>query len=312
MARWWCMHGLRMEGTEGRRYLRLGEALLRAQDEPAEVGVHEVEDEVDAAVHPGGGDALQLHHVGVVQTLQEPDLPRHEPHALRLRRVEPHLLERHDPPRPALPRLVHVAVRALPHLLDLVVGVGALGHDALQRLAGDVVQEPRRPPVHQLVLAPRREQWRGRRRCGRRRLLCRGVAVAVVRCLPSWDDGSGSPGVFFGRRSCRSRNALGGGRERVGEAGHAGAGAVVVVALQAVHAAAVAAGGRAPRGLPLRAPHATAAVPAPAPAPTQEEAELEEGHGWRHQRGGNGPPGGPRSRQAYNARSPSISPLVEY
>jgi hypothetical protein len=29
--------------------------------------------------------------------------------------------------------------------------------------------------------------------------------------------------------------------------------------------------------------------------------ELEEGHGGRHQRGGNRPP---RSRQAYNARSP--------
>ena len=63
-------------------YLGLGEALAGARDELGEVGVHELEDEVDAAVHPGGGDALEADDVGVVEALQDPDLPRHEPHAL--------------------------------------------------------------------------------------------------------------------------------------------------------------------------------------------------------------------------------------
>jgi hypothetical protein len=250
-------------------YLGLGEALAGARDELGEVGVHEVEDEVDAAVHPGGGDALEADDVGVVEPLQDPDLPRHEPHALRLRRVEPHLLERHHPPRPALPRLVHVAVRALPDLLDLVVGVGAPGHDALQRLAGHVLEEPRRPPVHQLVLAPRRRLRRERR--GRRR---RGVGI--VRCLVGAPPRGGAAAAAGGVGWIRgARRALGGGGRRVGEAGDTGARAVGVVALEAVDAAAVAAGGRAPRGLRLRAPHdAGAAVLAPAPAPAEEEVEV--------------------------------------
>lgn len=97
-------------------YLGLGEAVVGTADDAGEVGVHEVEDEVDAAVHPGGGDAVEADDVRVVQPPQDHHLPRHEPHALRLRRVEPHLLQRHHPPRPPLPRLVHVAVRPLPHL----------------------------------------------------------------------------------------------------------------------------------------------------------------------------------------------------
>lgn len=52
----------------------------------------------------------------MVEPAEHRYLPRHEPHALRLHRVEPHLLQRHHPAGLHVPRLVHVAIRPRPDL----------------------------------------------------------------------------------------------------------------------------------------------------------------------------------------------------
>ena len=108
-----------------------------AGGEAGEVVDHVVEDEVEAAGHAGGDEAVELHDVGVVEAAEDEDLPGHEPHALGLQVVEAHLLERHDLAAQRVPRLVHVAVRALPDLVDLLEGVGAARGPAVDGLAGD-------------------------------------------------------------------------------------------------------------------------------------------------------------------------------
>jgi hypothetical protein len=96
--------------------LRLREALPGERGEPGEVVLHVLEDEVEAVGEAGGDDALQLDHVGVVQPPEDVDLPRHEPHALRVHVDEAHPLQRYDLAGLQVPRLVHVAVRALADL----------------------------------------------------------------------------------------------------------------------------------------------------------------------------------------------------
>jgi hypothetical protein len=79
---------------------------------------HVVEDEVEAAGHAGGDEPVELDDIGVVEAAQDEDLARHEPHALGLQVVEAHLLERHDLAAERVPRLVHIAVRALADLRE--------------------------------------------------------------------------------------------------------------------------------------------------------------------------------------------------
>ena len=119
--------------------LDLGQSELDvgAGGEAGEVVDHVVEDEVEAAGHAGGDEAVELHDVGVVEAAEDEDLPGHEPHALGLQVVEAHLLERHDLAAHRVPRLVHIAVRALPDLVDLLEGVGAARGPAVDGLAGD-------------------------------------------------------------------------------------------------------------------------------------------------------------------------------
>lgn len=100
-----------------------GELDLGAGGEAGEVVDHVVEDEVEAAGHAGGDEAVELDDIGVVEAAEDEDLPGHEAHALGLQVVEAHLLERHDLAAHRVPRLVHVAVRALPDLVDLLEGV---------------------------------------------------------------------------------------------------------------------------------------------------------------------------------------------
>jgi hypothetical protein len=98
-----------------------------APDELLQVGVHVLEDEVQDGL-PLLVDALleveQADHVRVLrQHPQQRDLPqRGGRHALVVL-GEPRLLERHDPARRLLPGLVHLPVRALPHLLQLLVQI---------------------------------------------------------------------------------------------------------------------------------------------------------------------------------------------
>jgi hypothetical protein len=78
--------------------------------------LHVLEHEVEAAGHARGDEAVELDDVGVVEAAEDEDLAGHEADALRLEVVEAHLLERHDLAAHRVPRLVHVAVRALPDL----------------------------------------------------------------------------------------------------------------------------------------------------------------------------------------------------
>lgn len=98
--------------------LDLGQSELDvgAGGEAGEVVDHVVEDEVEAAGHARGDEAVELDDVGVVEAAEDEDLPGHEAHALGLQVVEPHLLERHDLAAQRVPRLVHIAVRPLPDL----------------------------------------------------------------------------------------------------------------------------------------------------------------------------------------------------
>jgi hypothetical protein len=64
--------------------MRLREALAGQRSEAGEVVLHVLEDEVEAVREVRGDDALQPDHVGVVQPPEDVDLPRHEPHAVRV------------------------------------------------------------------------------------------------------------------------------------------------------------------------------------------------------------------------------------
>ncbi|BAT03119.1 Os07g0667900, partial [Oryza sativa Japonica Group] len=114
-----------------------GELDLGAGGEAGEVVDHVVEDEVEAAGHAGGDEAVELDDIGVVEAAEDEDLPGHEAHALGLQVVEAHLLERHDLAAHRVPRLVHVAVREEAHLVDLLEGVGAARGPAVDGVAGD-------------------------------------------------------------------------------------------------------------------------------------------------------------------------------
>lgn len=105
--------------------LWLSELDVRTGDEPGEVVLHVLEDKVEAAGHAGGDEAIDLDDAGVVETAEDEDLAGHEADALGLEVVEANLLESHDLAAQRVPRLVHVAVRALPDLVDLLEGVGA-------------------------------------------------------------------------------------------------------------------------------------------------------------------------------------------
>jgi hypothetical protein len=102
--------------------LWLGELDFRAGGEAREVVLHVLEDEVEAAGHAGGDEAVELDDVGVVEASEDEDLAGHEADALGLEVVEAHLLERHDLAAHRVARLVHVAVCAL---ADLPGGAGA-------------------------------------------------------------------------------------------------------------------------------------------------------------------------------------------
>jgi hypothetical protein len=125
--------------------LRLREALAGQRGEAGEVVLHVLEDEVEAVREARGDDALQPDHVGVVQPPEDVDLPRHEPHAVRVHVDEAHPLQRHDLTALQVPRLVHVAVRALPDLVQPLERVGAPGQPALDDLPGHG-REPGGPP----------------------------------------------------------------------------------------------------------------------------------------------------------------------
>jgi len=96
--------------------LWLSELDFRAGGEAREVVLHVLEDEVEAAGHAGGDEAVELDDVGVVEAPEDEDLAGHEADALGLEVVEAHLLERHDLAAHRVARLVHVAVRALADL----------------------------------------------------------------------------------------------------------------------------------------------------------------------------------------------------
>ena len=140
----------------------------------------------------------------MAEPAKDEDLARHEAHALRLQVVEAHLLERHDIATQRVPRLVHIAVRALAdlgerekrcnfsprrsrgmdheageaegpeeraHLVDLLEGVGAARGPAIDGLAGDG-GEPGGPAGGDLLAArlvgeaPAQAHLRVRRRGG--------------------------------------------------------------------------------------------------------------------------------------------------
>ncbi|BAT17791.1 Os12g0577766, partial [Oryza sativa Japonica Group] len=118
--------------------------------EAGEVVVGVVEDEVEVGGGAGGDEAVEGDDVGVaVEAAKDEDLARHEPHALRLAAVEPHLLQRHHPPRLHVPRPEHAAV-LLACLVELLVVGGLEGDPAVDGLGGSGA-EPRRPPGGDLL-----------------------------------------------------------------------------------------------------------------------------------------------------------------
>jgi hypothetical protein len=146
-------------------YLGLGEGDVGGGCEPREVVLHVLEDEVERAGGARGDEALEPDDVGVaLQAAEDEDLPRHEPHALRLQAVEPHLLERHHAARRQLPRAEYAAVRALPHLLQLLEPLRAERDPPLHGLGRHGAQ-PRRPPGGGLLAfhaPPPQKRRRGR------------------------------------------------------------------------------------------------------------------------------------------------------
>lgn len=98
-------------------HLGLGEGDSGGGGEAGEVMLHVLEDEVERVRDARHHDPLEAHHIRVgAHPTESGDLPRHEAHALRLRGLAPHLLQRHHPAAPHLPRLVHVTVRPGPNL----------------------------------------------------------------------------------------------------------------------------------------------------------------------------------------------------
>jgi hypothetical protein len=79
---------------------------------------HVLEYKVEAAGHARGDEPVERDDIGVVEAAQYEDLAGHEAHALRLEVVEAHLLQRHDLAAERVPRLVHIAVRALADLRE--------------------------------------------------------------------------------------------------------------------------------------------------------------------------------------------------
>jgi hypothetical protein len=61
-------------------------------------------------------EPVERDDIGVVEAAQYEDFAGHEAHALGLEVVKAHLLHRHDLAAQRVPRLVHIAVRALADL----------------------------------------------------------------------------------------------------------------------------------------------------------------------------------------------------
>jgi hypothetical protein len=167
-------------------YLGLGEGDVGGGCEPREVVLHVLEDEVERAGGARGDEALEPDDVGVaLQAAEDEDLPRHEPHALRLQAVEPHLLERHHAARRQLPRAEYAAVRALPHLLQLLEPLRTERDPPLHGLGRHGAQ-PRRPPGGGLLAfhAPTPPQRRRGRVAGAPALLLVSAIDEVERPQP--------------------------------------------------------------------------------------------------------------------------------
>jgi len=137
-------------------------------DELLEVGVHVLEDEEEDGLALLVGALLeveQAHHVRVLrQHPQQRDLPqRGGGHALVVL-GEPRLLQRHDPARRLLPSLVHLPVRALAHLLQLLVQVhgaqpAARGRRRRRRRLRLVLERRHRSRAGAPVLSLSRRIW---------------------------------------------------------------------------------------------------------------------------------------------------------
>lgn len=97
-------------------YLWFSEFDIRGRQEPCDVMLHVLKDEVNATGQPRSNQALKLYYIGMIKASQNQYLTRHEPHTLRFEIVEPHLLQCHYLPRLKLPRPKHTAIRSLPYL----------------------------------------------------------------------------------------------------------------------------------------------------------------------------------------------------
>lgn len=99
-----------------KKNLRFGEFDIRRRNKTSEVVFHVLEDKVNAVRGSGCDDSFESHDVGVVEPPKNCDLASHEPNALRLKIVEPHLLQGNHSPGFNLPRSEHTAIRPLPDL----------------------------------------------------------------------------------------------------------------------------------------------------------------------------------------------------